>query len=284
MAGKQEKPKETQRVKTKAIAITETVTPNQLLHLAVESNANVEQLEKLMDLQLRWDANEARKSYVEAMTKFRSNCPVINKTKLVDFETRSGDRMGYKYAPLGVTIDNIKDIMSDCGLSHSWRISQVNGLISVTCVVTHTKGHSEDTTLSGLPDDSGKKNSIQQIASTVSYLERYTLFALLGLASQDMDDDGQGAGKPTSQQKMIESLIKEAWNNYAEKNDKLLSGGTEIGFEKFKEELRSQFTSLPAKEKAAFQWTTESIETLAAKININNVIEKKINDKTTKGQ
>ena len=150
--------------------------------------------------------------------------------------------------------------------------------------VTHIKGHSEDTTLSGPPDDSGRKNNIQQIASTVSYLERYTLFALLGLASQDMDDDGQGADKPTSQQKMIESLIIEAWNNYAEKNDKLLSAGSEISFDKFKEELRSQFTSLPAKEKAAFQWNAEGIETLAAKININKVVEKKANDKTAKRQ
>ena len=39
------------------------------------------------------------------------------------------------------------------------------------------------------PDGSGKKNQIQQIASTVTYLERYTLFAILGLASADQDDD-----------------------------------------------------------------------------------------------
>jgi hypothetical protein len=44
------------------------------------------------------------------------------------------------------------------------------------------------------PDDSGKKNPIQQIASTVSYLERYTLFAITGLAPQE-DDDGAGANK-----------------------------------------------------------------------------------------
>jgi hypothetical protein len=41
------------------------------------------------------------------------------------------------------------------------------------------------------PDDSGGKNKIQAIASAKSYLERYTLLAITGLATKDMDDDGR---------------------------------------------------------------------------------------------
>jgi len=41
---------------------------------------------------------------------------------------------------------------------------------------------------------SGNKNPIQAIASTVSYLERYTLLAITGLTTKDMDDDGKNAG------------------------------------------------------------------------------------------
>ena len=42
------------------------------------------------------------------------------------------------------------------------------------------------------PDDTGKKNSIQQVASTVTYLERYTFLSITGLAVEDqIDDDGQ---------------------------------------------------------------------------------------------
>ena len=40
------------------------------------------------------------------------------------------------------------------------------------------------------PDDSGGKNAIQSIGSTVSYLQRYTILALAGLATREMDDDG----------------------------------------------------------------------------------------------
>ena len=60
----------------------------------------------------------------------------------------------------------------------------------MSCCVTHILGHTECTTLSELPDESGSKNSIQAIGSTVSYLQRYTLFSILGLASKEMDNDG----------------------------------------------------------------------------------------------
>ena len=53
-------------------------------------------------------------------------------------------------------------------------------------------GHSESTTLEAAADQSGGKNAIQAIGSTVTYLERYTLLALTGLATHE-DDDGAGS-------------------------------------------------------------------------------------------
>ena len=45
-------------------------------------------------------------------------------------------------------------------------------------------------------DTSGQKNSIQAIASTVTYLQRYTLLAATGITTMDMpDDDGKGGVK-----------------------------------------------------------------------------------------
>jgi hypothetical protein len=82
--------------------------------------------------------------------------------------------------------------LSKYGLSASWSVKQ-NGTISVTCKITHIKGHFEETTLSAASDTSGSKNAIQAIGSTLTYLERYTLLALTGLATFDGDDDGQAA-------------------------------------------------------------------------------------------
>ena len=64
----------------------------------------------------------------------------------------------------------------------------------VTCIVAHRDGHFEETTLSAGHDQSGNKNSIQAVGSTITYLQRYTLKAALGLAASD-DDDGRSHGK-----------------------------------------------------------------------------------------
>jgi hypothetical protein len=44
-------------------------------------------------------------------------------------------------------------------------------------------------------DESGKKNAIQQVASTNTYLQRYTFLAITGLATKGQDDDGAAFDK-----------------------------------------------------------------------------------------
>ncbi len=88
-------------------------------------------------------------------------------------------------------VEKISAELSKHGLSASWTTKQ-NGAILVTCKITHILGHSEETTLSAPSDTSGSKNAIQAIGSTITYLERYTLLALTGLATEDQDNDGQG--------------------------------------------------------------------------------------------
>jgi hypothetical protein len=149
----------------------------------------LDKLEKLMQLERQWKADKAREAFVEAMTAFKADPPTILKNKLVNIP--GGAR--FAHATLAQVVDAVCAGLSKYGLSHSWETRQENGGVSVTCVLTHQLGHSERTTLSAAPDDSGKKNSIQQIASTVTYLERYTLMAATGLAARDMDNDGAGA-------------------------------------------------------------------------------------------
>jgi len=266
---------------------TEPVTPNQLLVLAVEAKADPAQLEKLMELQFRWEANQAKKAYVEAMSKFRSQCPEIDKGKQVDFTTSKG-RTNYKYPGLSESINAIKMLLSECGLSHSWKTRQTEAAIHVTCIVTHILGHSEETTLSAPSDTTGNKNMIQAIGSTVSYLERYTLFALLGLAPKDMDNDGgNGNGDNTAktQKQLIETLIDDAWKLYAVRHQAVLSPGFSVDPAKFKNELRAQYKTLPENERNLFRWTKEHVEKLAGQINVNTVITKEGRNGTrTEGQ
>ena len=66
--------------------------------------------------------------------------------------------------------------------------------MKVTCRITHRDGHYEETSLFGPVDGSGNKNPIQAIGSAVTYLQRYTLKAAVGIAASQ-DDDAQEAGR-----------------------------------------------------------------------------------------
>lgn len=163
-----------------------SVTPMTLVQMAVEQGADVDRLAKLYELQVQWEKNEAKKAFDQAMATFRAKCPAIKKTRQAH---------NSKYAGLAETLATIQPLMSDCGLSHSWRTEQqAGGSIMVKCIVTHVQGHSEETSMFAEADKSGSKNSIQAVGSTTTYLQRYTLYSILGLASTDHDDDGNASG------------------------------------------------------------------------------------------
>lgn len=170
-------------------------TPMAMLQLAIQQGADLDKLEKLMGLQDRWEKNEARKQFVAAMAEFKKHPLEIHKNKGADFENRSGGRTKYKYATLENVCKQIIAGLSAVGISHDWKTSQEAKVIKVTCVLTHVAGHSESTSLEAAPDESGGKNAIQAIGSTVTYLSKYTLLAATGIAVKDQDDADAGPGK-----------------------------------------------------------------------------------------
>lgn len=159
-------------------------TPATLLQLAIAQNADIDKLEKLMELQRIWEANEARKAYAAAMADFKAEKLEIDKNRKVSYGNTS-----YKHATLDNVVNVVGAALSRHGLMHTWRTEQEGGKIRVTCIITHKAGHSESTALEASPDTSGSKNAIQAIGSAVTYLQRYTLIAATGVATGD-DDDG----------------------------------------------------------------------------------------------
>lgn len=170
-------------------------TPMTMLATALERGANMDVLEKLMGLQERWEANEARKAFDAAIADAKAEIPPIVKARTVDYEVKSGTRTTYRHEDLAGIAKIIDPILSKHGLSYRYRVtSNINEPIRVTCIVAHRRGHSEETTLTAGADNTGSKNSIQAIGSTITYLQRYTLKAALGLAAA-ADDDGAAADR-----------------------------------------------------------------------------------------
>lgn len=161
--------------------VVSQLNPMSLMQVAVESNADIDKLEKLMALQERWEAGNAKKSFYSALAEFQRSCPDIKKLK---------KGHNYMYAPLGDIVAQIKGLLADCGLSVRFEQDHSNG-ITVTCVVSHKEGHSERTTMTGGADTSGSKNSIQAVGSTVTYLQRYTMTGALGITTADADIDAR---------------------------------------------------------------------------------------------
>lgn len=173
-------------------------TPMVLIQMAMAHNADVDKLTKLFELQERWVASEierekreAKMAYIAAIGAFKKNPPVILKSTQVKFETQKGITE-YMHATLDQVSRVIGDALSAVGIIHTWNITQPNGSVSVTCTLTHERGHAESVTMSAASDNSGGKNSIQAISSSTTYLQRYTLLAITGMATKGMDNDGRG--------------------------------------------------------------------------------------------
>lgn len=91
------------------LIVQQTPTPMSLLATAVEKGLDVAQLKDLMDLQERWEAKEARKSFFSAISKFQTIVPELKKTKTAKINSAKGF-FQYKYADLGSITSAIKKV------------------------------------------------------------------------------------------------------------------------------------------------------------------------------
>jgi hypothetical protein len=195
-------------------SLPEAMTPMTMLDRAVASGANIEVIEKLMGLQERWEANQARKAFDNAMAAAKAEIPVILKDREVDFVGKTGIRTHYHHESLAEIARTVDPILAKHGLSYRFETESADR-IHVICIISHRDGHSVRNGLSAPRDDSGNKNPIQGIGSTISFLQRYTLKSGLGLAAAKDDDaagaGGNGNGEPISEDQVlaIQSLIKE---------------------------------------------------------------------------
>lgn len=181
----------------------ETPTPMDMIDRAVSSGAGIETIEKLMGLQERYEANQARKAFNEAVAEAKARLKPVVRNK----EGHNSKR----YADFAAIASAVDPVLAELGLSYRFRTDQ-GERINVTCILSHRAGHQESTTLAGPADTSGNKNAIQAIGSTLTYLQRYSLVQMLGLAASDDDDGRAGGAAPITddQSKKLAKLLDES--------------------------------------------------------------------------
>lgn len=167
------------------------VTPYDMVTRAVMNGASVEVVEKLLALHERWEATRARKAFDAAISEAKAEIPPIIKNRSVGYDSkRTGDKTNYRHEDLAQIARTVDPILAKHGLSYRFRTQQDGGVVRVTCIVSHRDGHSEENALQAGHDTSGSKNSIQAVGSTITYLQRYTIKAALGLSASNDDDAG----------------------------------------------------------------------------------------------
>lgn len=233
-------------------------TPGQLLQMAINKDLDIEKLKVLVQMQKDWQAEQNKRAFTAAFSDFQRNCPILEKVKENSYVNKNNQEVRYRSPDIANLDEMTKRPLAEAGLTKDWEISQTDAYIEVTCVVTHTNGHQKRVPLRAPKDSSGGKNDIQAIGSTLSYLQRYTLMAALGLTARGMDDDGQAHGRENVTEDRNKVVMNDKMFHYY--NEQLRKSETTI--DKIKEEIKDHAVITESQEKAFLITVKNSQQTI----------------------
>jgi hypothetical protein len=171
---------------------------------ASDPNVDIDKMERLLLMQERIMARDAKNAFSAAFADMQTELPVIEERGhiIVREKAKDGSRTGdviqdTSYALWEDINDAIKPVLSKFGFALTFKPGQTpDGRVTVTGILMHRDGHSEEATVTLQHDSSGSKNAVQAVGSSTSYGKRYAAGALLNLTSRDgaeRDDDGKKA-------------------------------------------------------------------------------------------
>lgn len=151
-----------------------------------------------------------------------------------------------KYAPLNDILNHVRPTLTKCGLS----VAQLVGgedAIAVTTMLLHSSGQYIADTVTIKPENSKGLSVAQNAGVVITYLRRYGISSILGIAGED-DTDGQPGHdeKPTKQAdhvptKQVNNV--DSWRNAISAQAKKVGCKTPANFygamySRFKDELK----------------------------------------------
>jgi len=129
--------------------------------------------------------SDSIKEIAKSMCEVQSSMEAANKSKENPF-------FNSKYADLSEVLRCIKGVLPSHGLSFMQMPSFENGVVSVETIVMHSSGEWISST-SAAPI---AKSNPQGVGDAITYLRRYSLAAIFGLAQKD--DDGNSNSEQSS--------------------------------------------------------------------------------------
>jgi hypothetical protein len=173
----------------------------QMIERAVlDPRVDIDKMERLLAMQERVMERSARTSFNAALATMQPRLPVIGERGEIK---NTGGKVQSTFALWEDINDAIRPLLAEHGFALTFRTGRANGNPTVTGVLSHREGHSEETTLELPLDTSGSKNNVQGIGSSTSYGKRYTACALLNITTRGEDDGGQSAGQSPVFQRVV---------------------------------------------------------------------------------
>lgn len=202
-----ETPKKGKKGNGKPVEETAMVPRGDVDMLMVEAvrSGNIEVMERVMAIRRELKAEAAKEAFFSAFAAFRSECPVIPRTKPV--WNSAGTKIMYHYAPLDQIEKVVGPIIARYGLSYSFKAhierpveKDAEPDLVMECHVQHEAGHTEVSPFR-LPISGEYMNRNQQRGNTNSYAKRYSFCNAFGIMTEDEDDDGQTRISPNDARK-----------------------------------------------------------------------------------
>lgn len=159
------------------------------IKLAITEKTPVETLERLLAMQEKVEAMNAKRAYDEALSAFQKVCPIISKSKAV--YNKDGKSVRYRFAPMDSIISQVRDPLAAHGFSYEadTELSPDGKMITAIVTAMHAAGHSRTKRFQVPIDKDAFMNEQQKVAAARTYALRYCFLGIFGIMTGDEDDD-----------------------------------------------------------------------------------------------
>lgn len=123
-----------------------------------------------------------------ALSKAQGEFPAVPRDKTVRVRTKTGGEYSFNYAPLDSVLGHLRPVLVKHGLAITQLLDEGP---SLTTMLLHSSG---EFLASSMPLPLTAGMSAQEIGSAVTYMRRYAIVALLGIATEEDDDGNHAAG------------------------------------------------------------------------------------------
>jgi len=186
------------------------------IHAAIASGRPLSELDHLVQLVKDMKAMEAVEKFNQALAAFHSEVRTIKKNKTANITKKDGGTgYSFTYAELDIIVETIAPHLAKHGFTYTWDTPEdvPVGQIKVICILRHVAGHEARSSLQLPIENSSGMSPQQKVGSAMSFAQRRTLTAVLGLVTSDKtprDQDNDPTRINDDQLTILEDLLRES--------------------------------------------------------------------------